>query len=162
MWHNNGPRKLIHWKIIIHGCIGGFSRVITYLVCESNNKASSVLKAFKLAVKSFGLPARVRGDFGTENTDLASFMRSAQGYEGAYIQGPSVHNQRIERLHYDTTNCALSLFINLFLFMKNVFTLDRTNFIDIFCIHTIFLPRIQRALNEFSWLESSPLINSKK
>ena len=59
LWHNNGPRKLIHWKIIIHGCIGGFSRVITYLVCESNNKASSVLKAFKLAVKSFGLPARV-------------------------------------------------------------------------------------------------------
>ena len=98
---------------------------------ESNNKASIVLKAFKLEGKSFGLPARVRGDFGTENKDLASFMRSAQGYEGAYIQGPSVHNQRIERLHYDTTKCVLSLFINLFLFMENVFILDRTNFIDI-------------------------------
>ena len=162
LWHNDSLHKLIHWKIIIHGWVDGFSRVITYLVCESNNKASTVLKAFKLAVKSFGLPARVRGDFGTENTDLASFMRSAQGYEGAYIQGPSVHNQRIERLHYDSTNCVLSLFINLFLFMENIFILDRTNFIDIFCIHTIFLPRIQRALDEFSWLESSPLINSKK
>ena len=85
LWHNDG-------KIIIHGCIDGFPRVITYLLCESNNKTSTVLNVFKLAVKSFGLPARVRGDFGAENTDLASFMRSPQGYEGAYIQGPSVHN----------------------------------------------------------------------
>ena len=75
MWHSDGLHKLIHWKIIIRGCIDGFSRVITYLVCESNNKASTFLKAFKLAVKSFGFPARVRGDFGTENADLASFMR---------------------------------------------------------------------------------------
>ena len=118
-------------------------------MCESNNEGSIGLKAFKLAGKSFGLPARVRGDFGTENKDLASFMRSAQGYEGTYIQGPSVHNQRIERLHYDTTKCVLSLFINLFLFMESIFILDRTNFIDILCIDTIFLPRIQRALDEF-------------
>ena len=95
------------------------------------------------------MPARVRGDFGTENTDLASFMRSVQGYEGAYIEGPSVYNQRIERLHYDSTNCVLSLFINLFLFMENIFILDRTNFVDIFFIHTILLSRIQRALDEF-------------
>ena len=149
MWHSDGLHKLIHWKIIIHGCIDGFSRVITYPVCESNNKASTFLKAFKLAVKSLGFPARVRGDFDTENTDLASFMRSAQGYEGAYIQGPSVHNQRIERLHYDTTNCVLSLFINQFLFMENIFILNRTNFIDIFWIDIIFLPRIHGALDEF-------------
>ena len=95
------------------------------------------------------MPARVRGDFGTENTDLASFMRSVQGYEGAYIEGPSVYNQRTERLHYDSTNCVLSLFINLFLFMENIFILDRTNFVDIFFIHTILLSRIQRALDEF-------------
>ena len=105
LWHNDGLHKLIHWKIIIHGCIDGFSRVITYLVCESNNNTSTVLNPFKLAVKSFGLPARVRGDFGTENTDLASFMKPSfiHGSLYAYIQGPSVHKQRIERLHYDTT-----------------------------------------------------------
>ena len=119
-------------------------------MCESNNEGSIGLKAFELAGKSFGLPARVRGDFGTENKDLTSFMRSTQGYEGAYIQEPSVHNQRIERLHYDTTKCVLSLFINLFLFMENIFILDRTNFIDILCIDTIFLQRLQRALDEFT------------
>ena len=105
------------------------------------------------------MPARVRGDFGTKNTDLASF-RSVQDYEGAYIQGPSVHNQRIERLDYDATN---SLFVNLFLFMENIFVLERTNFIDIFCIHTIFLSRIQRTIDEFrdGW-NDHPLSRTKK
>ena len=123
--------------------------MITYLICDNNNKAETVLKAFKKSVESFGLPARVRGDNGSENSALAIFMRTTQGYQGAYIQGPSVHNQRIERLHYDTTHCVLSLFINLFIFMESSLILDRNNYIDIFCLHVVFLPRIQRALDEF-------------
>ena len=35
LWHNDDLHKLIYWKIIIHVCIDGFSRVVTYLVCVS-------------------------------------------------------------------------------------------------------------------------------
>ena len=43
-------------------------------------------------VEKYGVPARVRGDYGSENFGILEFMRSTQGYFAAYIQGPSVHN----------------------------------------------------------------------
>lgn len=31
LWHIDGYHKLIHWRIVVHGGIDGFSRLITYL-----------------------------------------------------------------------------------------------------------------------------------
>ena len=74
LWHNDGLHKLIHWKSVIHVCIDGFSRMVTSLVCASDNRAETALKAFLSGVKVFGLPARVRGDCGTENVAIAEYM----------------------------------------------------------------------------------------
>lgn len=149
LWHNDGLHKLIHWKFVIHGCIDGHTRLITYLKCAPDNKGSTVLGAFLEAVKKFGVPARVRGDHGKENFALAEYFRNLKSNWNAYIQGPSVHNQRIERLHYDTTHCVLSHFIDLFLFMEEHMILDRCNDIDLFCLHRIYLPKIQNSLDCF-------------
>lgn len=43
LWHIDGLHKLIRWGFVVHGCIDGFSRMITYLKCATNNKASTVL-----------------------------------------------------------------------------------------------------------------------
>ena len=67
----------------------------------------------------------------------------------AYRYGPSVHNQRIERLHYDTARCVLSHYIDLFLYMEEEGILDRNSVIDLFALHYIYQPRIQASLNEF-------------
>ena len=48
--------------------------MVTSLVCASENRAKTVLKAFLSGVKVFRLPARVRGDCGTENVVLAEYM----------------------------------------------------------------------------------------
>ena len=80
-WYG-GLNKLTQWRIIIYGCIDGFSSVTFYVVCESNNKASTALNQFTLAIKIFGLPDRNRG--------------------------ARIHNQHIERLYYNTTYCVLS------------------------------------------------------
>lgn len=31
LWHIDGHHKLIKWRLVTHGCIDGFSRLITYL-----------------------------------------------------------------------------------------------------------------------------------
>ena len=67
LWHLDGCHKLIRWRIVIHGGIDGYSRLITFLQASPNNKAESVLSAF---LNEFGLPSRVRTDKGGENISL--------------------------------------------------------------------------------------------
>ena len=59
---------------MIHACIDGFSRMMTSLVCASDNRAETALKAFLSGVKVFRLPERVGGDCGTENVPIAEYM----------------------------------------------------------------------------------------
>ena len=70
LWHIDSNHKLIHWRLILHGCIDGYSRVIVYLKCFNNNLATTVLQCFVQGAQGFGLPSRVRGDRGVENVML--------------------------------------------------------------------------------------------
>lgn len=42
LWHIDGNHKLIKWRLVIHGGIDGFSRVVTYLWCVNNNRSETV------------------------------------------------------------------------------------------------------------------------
>ena len=66
LWHLDGYHKLIRWKLLVHGCIDGFSRLIVYLKVMPNNRSETVLKCFLEGVQEFGLPSRVRMDRGGE------------------------------------------------------------------------------------------------
>ena len=82
--------------------IDGFSRLVTYLRCSNNNRASTVLRCFEEAVSTYSVPSRVRCDYGVENVDVARFMLETRGTgRSSIITGSSVHNQRVERLWRD-------------------------------------------------------------
>ena len=79
---------LIRWGIVIHGFIDGYSRLITGLCASDNNRGESVFDLFHHAARVYGVPSRLRGDHGTENIVVATWMEENRGmWRGSYIWG---------------------------------------------------------------------------
>ena len=109
LWHLDGHHSLIRWKLVVHGCIDGFSRRIMYLSCGSNNLAETVLELILDAILKDGerWPSRIRVDRGVENVLVCDAMVQARGEgRGSFIAGLSTHNQRIERSWRDVYRCV--------------------------------------------------------
>ena len=104
------------------------------------------------AVEKFGLPQRIRGDQGGENVHVAWFMFSnpSQGPgRGSFITGKSCHNQRIERFWRDLFHGCTFIFYYVFWYLEENGYLDISDETHPFCLHYVFLPRINRHLNLF-------------
>lgn len=153
VWHIDGHHKLIRWHLVIHAAIDGFSRTITYIRCSENNRAHTVLKLFREGVSSFGLPEHIRSDHGGENVDVWRYMIAAHNDISCVITGSSKHNERVERLWRDVHRCVVNTFSELFRELEREGILDPLNNVDLYCLHYVFLPRINRCLGEFceSW-----------
>ena len=150
----DGHHKLIRWKFVTHGAIDGFSRLVVYLHCSGNNRASTVYDLFLNASQQYGLPSRIRCDQGGENIQVAHHMLRHRGIERrSVLVGSSVHNQRIERLWRDMHRCITSVYYRLFYFLEEHGLLIPINDMHIFSLHYVYLPRINQALQEFvqSW-----------
>lgn len=151
LWHIDGHHSLIRWRFVIHGGIDGYSRLVVYLACNTNNKAETVFKEFHKATQEYGMPKKVRSDKGGENMQVCYYMIAFHGpHQTSHIAGSSTHNQRIERLWRDVFRCVLCTFHELFYEMESIGILDADSDVDLFVLHCIFLPRIRKSLSDFT------------
>ena len=146
VWHIDGNHKLIRWRFVIHGGIDGYSRLITFLRCHSNNKSESVLSVFSDSVSKYGLPLKVRTDHGGENVKVWQKMMEEHCSEKCIITGSSTHNTRIERLWRDVHRSVLSIYGNIFRELQDEDCLDNMNEADIYCLQYVFLPLMNKSL----------------
>ena len=143
------------WRFVIHGAVDGYSRRPMYLICSDNNRADTVLNNFVHAVESFGLPSRVRSNKGGENVGVSAFMLNHPHRgpnRGSMLVGRSVHNQRIERLWCDVNDGVVKFYRDLFFYMESISILDPVNELHLFCLHYVYLPRINNHLAQ--WVDA--------
>ena len=141
---------MIRYRIVVHAAIDGFSRLVTFINCATNNTAETVLEHFIRATSEYGLPSRIRTDRGGENVGVWRYMNYMRGEgRGSYIAGSSVHNARIERLWRDVRTSVLSTYAIIFHTLEDEGVLDVDNEVDLFCLHHVYLPRIQESLQNF-------------
>ena len=109
-----------------------------------------MLSKFLQATEKYGTPSRVRLDMGGENVDVWRHMLAEQG-EGraSFIAGSSVHNTSIERLWQDVYTQVTSTFSAVFSSLEANGVLDPLNVVDLFCLHLVYVPRINQSLNLF-------------
>lgn len=150
IWHIDGNHKLVRWRLVVHHGIDGFSRLVVFAQCSSNNRAETVHSIFLKAIPVYGRPLKIRTDLGGENVDIWRDMVVRRGEESRpVLVGKSVHNQRIERHNRDLNEQLLSVFKVEFYELESEGVLDVNNDTDIFVLHCVYLPRINKALNEF-------------
>ena len=130
--------------------VDGYSRLVTYLHCSSNNLASTVLDLFVNATMEYGVPSRVRCDHGVENVQVVRWTLMHVGTNrSSIITGSSVHNQRVERLWRDVFRIVVHQYRNIF-FLENEGMLDPLNDVHLYCLHQVYIPYINKTLQEFT------------
>ncbi len=81
-------------------------------------------------------------------------MIASHNYDySAVLTGSSVHNERIERLWRDVHRCVGITYANIFRSLERDHLLDPLNEVDLYCLHHVYLPQINKCLFEFkeSW-----------
>jgi len=143
-------RLCFRWRVVIHGGIDGYSRLIVFLRASDNNRSLTVMDSFIGAVAKYGLPSRVRTDHGGENTAVWVIMNTMRGSDrGSALRGRSTHNQRIERLWRDLWRGMTNVYHNLFSFLESEGILDIDNEMHLWALRYVYLPRINRDLKTF-------------
>ena len=144
--------------MVVHAGIDGYSRTVVFIKCSDNNRASTVYQLFLEAVGHYGLPSRIRVDQGGENIQVAEHMIMHRGVgRRSVLVGSSVHNQRIGR---DSHRCATCFYYRLFYFLEENDLLNPLDEEDLFALHYVYLPRVNRSLQVFRSLQNKclPLI----
>uniref|UniRef100_A0A3P9IMN3 Integrase catalytic domain-containing protein n=1 Tax=Oryzias latipes TaxID=8090 RepID=A0A3P9IMN3_ORYLA len=160
IWHIDGNHKLIRWKLVIHTAIDGYSRFLTFLHYSNNNRAATVLDLFRKAVNKFGWPMHIRTDHGGENVLIWEDMRVHKGVSSV-LTGSSVHNQRVERFNRDLNCNCRNVYAPIFYELESLNMLDVDNPTDLFCLHYVYIPRINCTLEEFQAAFNSHSISSE-
>ncbi|ROJ57643.1 hypothetical protein DPX16_23842 [Anabarilius grahami] len=153
VWHIDGYDKLKPFGIGISGCIDGFSRSMMWLEAYKTNRDPRLIAGYFMdaVINTWGCPARVRLDLGTENVHVAEmqiFLTFSEDRPETdrVTFGPSSGNQCFERWWLTLRSECARFWIDLFDKLRE----DRhfaDTFLDKSLVQICFLNKIQVSLS---------------
>ena len=145
VYHIDGNDKLKIWGFCIHGCVDGFSRKLLWLkVATTNNDPLVIANYYLQHIKTHKIvPNSIRMDKGSENIYCDDLQAFFTGDPNSVQYATSTRNQRLKKFRF-------AWWISLFKDMesKRLYKSYLDTHVEILVY--IFLPIIQRKLNEFS------------
>ena len=124
--------------------------MVTFGWLSDNNRATTVMSLFHAAIQKYGQPLRIRTDYSGENVNIWKNMIDVHGETShSVIVGSFVHNQRIERHNRAVNEQVINVFKQQFYNLKQQGMLDPSNDTDLYCLHYVYTPRLNRTLLEF-------------
>ena len=158
------------YGIWVHGCIDGYSRYIIYLKAAPDKTAETVRAIFVTGCEEEGWSSRVRADKGSENVEALVEQidyhhvegRPETLYRGSVITGPSPENCRIEGLWPFVKDKVVMKFRIVFNELRTQGLFDATSKEDRFCLHVIFMPVVQEALDNFREMWNNHVIRGPR
>lgn len=151
LWNIIGIHELIRWKFVIHVGIDEFSSTALYCRCSPSNKPSTVRMLFEEAVEQHGLPLKVGTNQGGENKLVWSLMLEKHLNDNTLMVDSNVHNRRLQNFCKKLVLKVLDDYVNLFYSLEKQELLTPYNDPDLFVLHFVFLPIINRKLDEFRY-----------
>jgi hypothetical protein len=165
----DGHDKLSGFGFQIYAAVDAYSRKVLWIYCGNANRAKRcVLNQFLQAVTEHGVcPRYIRTDHGTETLDLSCaqfrlFLEEALKEPGwtdeelqaltardCYIDGPSVHNIRIEGLWRVLGDEVTRSWYDLFQRLKAMKLFDSERLADKVVIRFAFMKLIRAELIDF-------------
>lgn len=155
IWHLDGYDKLKPFGFCVHGAVDGYSRRVLWLeVASSNNDPYLIAHYFiEYIRKCNGVPRIMRGDYGTENVNVAAIQRflrrnCADSFSGfnSFMYGKSVSNQRIECWWSILRKSNADWWIKFFKDMRSVGLFDDDDPLQVECLRFCFMEILKTEL----------------
>ena len=114
-----------------------------------DKRSETILGDYVHACAKFEVPSRVRFDHGTEGVLVKQYQtqywvdRGLGDARGSFMEGPSVHNTRIEGMWNHLGRTLGRAFRRLFDTMESMGCFDANNAGHMFVLHSVFFRRIQ-------------------
>ena len=160
LWRIDSVTKLERWGIVITFCVDMFSRLLLYALCTNAGTSSqnANLEHFREAVETYGSPTQVSIDERPEKLWIAENVIEEKGPEAVDIRSKLERYRWITILKNDLNNKIFNPALQIFNELENEGTLNIENESDLFCLHIVFLPILNKRMREFvSGYNSNPI-----
>jgi len=152
IWRIDTMEKLERWKIGITFGLDMFSRMMVFMVASNvgAGQVENIDGTFRSSVKRYSWPDMISTDDKDEKVLIWKAMVEEKGDLSVEMSTKLERVQWVTIIKNDLSNNILTPLIDTFTQLEIEGSLHISNDTDLFCLHFVYLPRINKLLQDFA------------